>query len=129
MKTCSYCKIAQYCDTQCQKEDFRNLHKRLCAKNYKRFSDLAPKLESALKARGHDVNRNSLEAFYKDNDAVFQRIMRVGQIQPSELTPLENGAFYDVGKMFSGYNLCKGMCVKMLGELVNIENLLYFKLS
>ena len=87
-----------------------------CGRFYKRYSDLAIKLESALKARGHDVNRSVMNAFYDaDKDDVFKRFE--GLRGESDLVPLEKGMFHDVSKMFHAYTLCRCMSVKGLGGI------------
>ena len=93
------------------------MHKWDCDKVYKRYSELASKLESALKARGHDVNRSVMKTFYDENDDVASGMSLSGIKCESDLIALERGIFHDVSKMFHGYTYSRCMSVKSLGEI------------
>ena len=61
LKTCSFCKIAEYCGKDCQRQDFSDNHKRLCIQGYKHHHDLGEKAKNVLSENGHDVDRSSLQ--------------------------------------------------------------------
>jgi len=118
LKSCSTCHIAQYCSIECQKTDYSDEHKGWCTKSYKMFTDLRPKIEDALKSKGHDVNRSVLKDFYDDNDAVFQYCDRNPWFDPDIWLPIfKLGIFHPVGPTFQGFKFCNGLAPKMMGEI------------
>ena len=63
LKTCSFCKIAQYCGQECQRRDFKDNHKRICIGGFKHMRDLGIKAKKILEEKGHDLDRSSLQVF------------------------------------------------------------------
>ena len=61
LKTCSFCKIAQYCGVECQRRDWCDNHKVLCIEAFKDQHDLGEKAKKILSEKGHDVDRSSLQ--------------------------------------------------------------------
>ena len=61
LKTCSFCKIAQYCGVECQRRDWCDNHKVLCIEGFKDQHDLGEKAKKILIEKGHDVDRSSLQ--------------------------------------------------------------------
>ena len=61
LKKCSFCKIAEYCGKDCQRQDFAANHKRLCIQGFKHHHDLGEKAKKVLYEEGHDVDRSSLQ--------------------------------------------------------------------
>ena len=54
LKTCTICKIVQYCDQKCQRQDYVARHKRLCVDLFKPTKDRAADAYAMLKAKGFD---------------------------------------------------------------------------
>jgi len=116
LKTCSFCKIAQYCGKECQRRDFADNHKYLCIQAFKHQHDLGEKAKKILKEKGHDVDKSSLQEFYDDNDVIFQCIKKSNYAYKGSL-PLERGIIIDLGQVFWTYINCKTAGVKVMGEI------------
>ena len=54
LKTCTICKIVQYCDRKCQRQDYVDRHKRLCVDLFKPTKDRAADAYAMLRAKGFD---------------------------------------------------------------------------
>ena len=54
LKTCTICKIVQYCDRDCQRQDYVARHKRLCVDLFKPTRDRAADAYAMLRAKGFD---------------------------------------------------------------------------
>ena len=64
LKTCTICKIAQYCGQECQRRDFKNNnHKRICIDGFKHMRDKGEKAKDILEEKGHNLDRSSLQVF------------------------------------------------------------------
>ena len=61
LKTCSFCKIAQYCGQECQRQDFKDNHERICIEGFKHMRDLGEKAKNILEEKGHNLDRSSLQ--------------------------------------------------------------------
>jgi hypothetical protein len=106
LKTCSFCKIAQYCGVECQRRDWCDNHKVLCIEAFKDQHDLGEKAKKILSEKGHDVDRSSLQEFFNDNDDVFQCIKKSNYqyIVDEENCNLQ---IIDMGQVFWTYVNCK----------------------
>ena len=121
LKTCSSCKIAEYCGEQCQRRDFKDTHKRLCIQGFKRHRDLREKAKNILVEKGHDVDRSSLQEFYDENDVIFQCVKKSNYMfihdGASGRLPLERGIIVDLGQVFKTYINCTYNSVKFMGKV------------
>ena len=120
LKTCSFCKIAQYCGKECQRRDFADNHKLLCIQAFKHQHDLGEKAKKILQEKGHDVDRRSLQEFYDDNDVIFQDIkdsnFMVIHDGTSRNLP-DPGSLVNLGQVFKMYINCKTYNVKAMGKI------------
>ena len=127
LKTCSFCKIAQYCGEQCQRRDFKDSHKKLCVQGFNDYRDLTEKAKNILKEKGHDLDRiclkkcSSLQEFYDDNDVIFQDIKKsnfmVIHDGASGNLPLERGNVVNLSQVFKTYINCKTYIIKAMGRI------------
>ena len=61
LKTCTFCKIAQYCGKECQRQDFKDNHKKICIDGFKPLRDAGEKAKNILEEKGHNLDRSSLK--------------------------------------------------------------------
>ena len=127
LKTCSYCKIAQYCGEQCQRRNFKDSHKKNCVQGVKHYRDLTEKAKNILKEKGYDLDRIdlkkcSLQEFYDDNYDIFQCIAGKSKVMvihdgASGNLLLERGIMDDLGEVFKTYINCETYSVRLMGFL------------
>ena len=61
LKTCPICKIAQYCDKNCQKQDYRARHKQICKITYYPIKEKATKIENVFRSKGINISQVTLK--------------------------------------------------------------------
>ena len=79
LKFCNDCQIAQYCDRKCQLIDFKNYHKRVCAKTVKPAKVKQAEVELGLKVKGFDVNKKWLNVDELENPVVEELFQEYSQ--------------------------------------------------
>ena len=82
LKSCSFCKIAQYCGQECQRRDFKDNHKRICIDGFKHMRDLGEKAKNILEEKGHNLDRSSLQVF---SYIISQRLYLAGKFEDKKL--------------------------------------------
>ena len=61
LKTCPNCKIAQYCDKNCQQQDYDARHKQICRITYYPIKKKATKIENVFQSKGINVSQVTLK--------------------------------------------------------------------
>ena len=61
LKYCTICKIAQYCDKNCQKQDYRARHKQICKITYYPIKERATKIENVFRSKGINISQVTLK--------------------------------------------------------------------
>ena len=87
LKTCSFCKIAQYCGQECQRRDFKdNNHKRICIDGFKHMRDLGEKAKNILEEKGYNLDRSSLQVFSYIHNFII--IYLAGKFEGNKFNPI-----------------------------------------
>jgi len=106
LKTCTICKIVQYCDRKCQRQDYVARHKRLCVDLFKPTKDRAADAYAMLRAKGFDpYTKETSMKFFEDNEDLYNSVFSIGKCDHS------------IGVLFSVYNHSKSMGTRFLGEI------------
>ena len=76
LKFCKDCQVAQYCDKECQRIDFLDYHKQVCAKMIKTTKVKLAEIELGSNVKGFDVNERKLNLVKLKNPAVDELFMK-----------------------------------------------------